>query len=462
MKSNIVAVAPLLSAIGVALAETKNPVSGIREHAAAQSDEETNQEAKECDVGTIIRDSETLVQASHSYPIVHTNQKVCYGDSGKISCPTESSQPYYGQDAQFSRCPPRYVDNEDGTITDKSTGLMWEKNTELVSFAEAIEGASSCTTGGYTDWRVPTIKESYSLVQFSGVDPAPSSLDTTGSEPFIDTTFFEFAYGDGTPYRGGLHALIFGKGNYRSIDVQRVSSTIYKRAEPPFFECFRGVNFADGRIKCYPAHNPISFPQYGRKWLVQYVRGPSSYGENDFKDNGDETITDRATGLMWDKDDMGPYNWEQAFDAVNDKNNQPSGYKGYTDWRIPNIKELQSIVDYSQSPATTGSPAIDDIFSTTKIVNEAGVQDYPYFWSSTTHNHQGRIGKEAAYIAFGRALGKIHGRWTDVHGAGAQRSDPKKGDPKRFPDGRGPQGDIIRIYNYIRLVRDVNLPNESK
>ena len=44
-------------------------------------------------------------------------------------------------------------------------------------------------------------------------------------------------------------------------------------------------------------------------------------------------------------------------------------------------------------------------------------------------------------------------RYVDVHGAGSQRSDPKAGDPAMFPHGRGPQGDVIRIYNYVRLVR---------
>lgn len=41
----------------------------------------------------------------------------------------------------------------------------------------------------------------------------------------------------------------------------------------------------------------------------------------------------------------------------------------------------------------------------------------------------------------------------DVHGAGSQRSDPKSGDPSRFPYGRGPQGDVIRINNFVRCVR---------
>jgi hypothetical protein len=42
----------------------------------------------------------------------------------------------------------------------------------------------------------------------------------------------------------------------------------------------------------------------------------------------------------------------------------------------------------------------------------------------------------------------------DVHGAGAQRSDPKSGNPDDYPYGHGPQGDVIRIYNHVRLVRD--------
>ena len=44
-------------------------------------------------------------------------------------------------------------------------------------------------------------------------------------------------------------------------------------------------------------------------------------------------------------------------------------------------------------------------------------------------------------------------RFVDVHGAGAQRSDPKAGGPAMFPPGRGPQGDVIRICNFVRLER---------
>jgi hypothetical protein len=41
----------------------------------------------------------------------------------------------------------------------------------------------------------------------------------------------------------------------------------------------------------------------------------------------------------------------------------------------------------------------------------------------------------------------------DVHGAGAQRSDPKTGDASAYPHGHEPQGDVVRINNFVRLVR---------
>ncbi|MEI6388813.1 MAG: DUF1566 domain-containing protein, partial [Spirochaetota bacterium] len=172
-----------------------------------------------------------------------------------------------------------------------------------------------------------------------------------------------------------------------------------------------------------------------------------------FQDNGDGTITDSATGRMWSQADSGTgMDWEVALAWVQAKN--ADKYLGHSDWRLPDIKELQSIVDYSHSPATTGSPAIDPIFLSTTIKNEGNQDDYGCYWSSTTHVGFGPdAGTEAAYISFGRAMGKMVGIWMDVHGAGCQRSDPKVGKAADYPDGKGPQGDAIRIDNFVRLVR---------
>jgi hypothetical protein len=180
-------------------------------------------------------------------------------------------------------------------------------------------------------------------------------------------------------------------------------------------------------------------------------------------DNGDGTITDRATGLCWARVDSGhlkaganrdgKVNWEEALRWT-----EALEYAGYSDWRLPNAKELQSIVDYTRSPDTTDSAAIDPLFRATSIRDGLGEVNYPFYWTSTTHKRVGG-GQTAAYIAFGRSQGwmpDFDGRYRllDVHGAGSQRSDPKAGDPSRFPHGRGPQGDVIGIYNMVRPVRD--------
>ena len=44
----------------------------------------------------------------------------------------------------------------------------------------------------------------------------------------------------------------------------------------------------------------------------------------------------------------------------------------------------------------------------------------------------------------------------DIHDAGSQRSDQKKRNPDDYSEGHGPQGDAIRIFNYVRLVRNIN------
>jgi hypothetical protein len=72
-----------------------------------------------------------------------------------------------------------------------------------------------------------------------------------------------------------------------------------------------------------------------------------------YVDNNDGSVTDNATGLMlMQEDSTTPLNWEHALLFAKQKNTEH--YLGYSDWRVPNIKELQSIVDYSGT-----YPAID-------------------------------------------------------------------------------------------------------
>lgn len=211
----------------------------------------------------------------------------------------------------------------------------------------------------------------------------------------------------------------------------------------------------NGQNTNYPGNAP-SYTDNGNGTITDNVTG--LVWEETPDKNGDGTITDNATGLMWLQNDNGTgILWENALTFA-----ESYTYAGYSDWRLPDIKELQSIVDYSRSPATSNSAAIDPLFNCTQITNEGGVADYPYYWSATTFCSQTIAnGTSACYVPFGRALGYMSqfGGWVDVHGAGAQRSDPKTGDPNNYPTGFGPQGDAIRIYNYIRLVRSLSAIN---
>jgi len=396
------------------------------------------------------------------YPIVGTNQTTSFDNTTIMVLPSVGDE-FYGQNSNYPGTEPRYVNNGDGTVTDMVTGLMWQQTldhngdgsinvSDKLTYDEILALPSTCKTGGHTDWRVPTIKEQYSLIMFSGKDISGyDGTDTTGLTPFINTKYFGFNYGD-------------TNAGERMIDVQCASTTV---SVGNSIQMVFGVNFADGRIKGYGT----TMMGQAKKFNYLLCRGNSTYGINTFIDNGDSTITDNATGLMWmQADSKVGMNWKDALSYA-----ENFSYAGHSDWRLASAKELQSIVDYGRSPQTTSSAAIDPLFNCTQITNEAGEIDYPFYWSSTTHASMtsGNEGGWGAYVSFGRAMGHESSlpdgpppmgitqtnstdviNWTDVHGAGAQRSDPKDGDPADWAEGNGPQGDAIRILNYVRLVRD--------
>lgn len=373
--------------------------------------------------------AETIEIPDSGYPIVDTAQSSHYDDAGgdTIDPPTPGGA-FAGQDAQYDGLQPNYQDNGDGTITDLNTGLMWKQDFESgITLANAITEGEALDYAGHDDWRLPTLKELYSLILFTG-ETGTSADDAV---PYIDTDFFNFEYGD-------------TDSGERYIDAQYLSTTEYIHTTMNGDATVFGVNFADGRIKGYPIYEPSSGGTIPNTYYARYVRGNTEYGINDFFDNGDGTVTDYATGLMWQQDDSGStHNWEAALAYA--ENLELAGYR---DWRLPNAKELQSIVDYTRSPMTSGTAAIDtNYFNVTETES--------FFWTSTTHldGAPETVGNYAVYLSFGRALGWINENLLDVHGAGAQRSDPKSGTPVLESPGHGPQGDILRIDNAVRCVR---------
>ncbi|MCP4410980.1 MAG: DUF1566 domain-containing protein [Gammaproteobacteria bacterium] len=363
--------------------------------------------------------SSSATAINRSYAIVDTNQTTCYGSDNGISTVACTNA---GEDGSYSGNQASYqLSNSGETVLDLVTGLTWTQTLDLdgsgtinVSDKKSPDAAvtycDALTLEGRSDWRLPTIKEQYSLMQCTGRDPSGyNGSDTSALTPFLDDSVFGVGFGDTS-------------ANERIID---------------------------GRIKGYPTHSDF---------YVFCVAGNLEYGNTD---NSDSTISDAATGLMWQQQDYHSTNWQDAID-----NCEAADTGNYNDWRLPDVKELHSLVDYSRSPAYTNSPAIDPIFTSSSFTNEGGSNDWGSYWSSTTHVNYNGYGTTAAYVSFGESLGYWSGVVQDVHGAGVQRSDNKVsptdvGGASSLDVGYGtfyyfgPQGDILRNDNYVRCVRNI-------
>ena len=203
---------------------------------------------------------------------------------------------------------------------------------------------------------------------------------------------------------------------------QTWSSTIYTGVHygRPGVEAAFFFNFLDGRIKQAPTdgHNRL---------FHRCVRGPG-WGNNQYVKRGPDMVEDRSTGLVWQQHDDGKTrDWPSALAYCEGLT------LGNLKWRLPNVKELETIVDYRRH-----NPALDTRYLT--MTDPRG-----WFWSSTT---LGDNISQASYVCFGACV-SVDG--LDVHGAGAERSDPKVGNPADF-SSQGGQRDAIRIMNYVRCV----------
>jgi len=163
------------------------------------------------------------------------------------------------------------------TVHDNVTGLIWTQSPDLdgdgdidvddkLAFTDAqtyVVALNALYYGGCSDWRLPEIKELYSLIDFRGTDPPPEGSNTAGLIAFVDSDYFAFAYGD-------------TDAGERIIDAQFLSSTEYVGTVMGGDSAIFGVNLADGRIKGYPAD---------KTHFAYFVRGNLDYGMNDFTDN---------------------------------------------------------------------------------------------------------------------------------------------------------------------------------
>lgn len=119
-----------------------------------------------------------------------------------------------------ARTEPRATRLTQPSSTNRSDEMTWDK---VQAQAAALNAAKFA---GYSDWRLPTVKELYSLVTYAGNDPSASSMGTVGLVPFLPSVFY-FNYGNATAGRGAWLGPAFaawgarGGGRHQAACKQR-------------------------------------------------------------------------------------------------------------------------------------------------------------------------------------------------------------------------------------------------
>jgi hypothetical protein len=242
----------------------------------------------------------------------------CAGEAGVIACPANSAA-LYGQDGTYRVAVPSYTVTVD-TVADTVTGLMWERIADgtLRTYADADARCAARSLAGFDDWRLPTRLELVSLLDHGRA--------TGGALPAA------FAAASG--------------GAHWTSSMSGLTATTY----------YFVVNDAYGIWSMTFATNTLN---------SRCVRGTGLTGT---KQVGTDTVVDTLTGLEWQRSalDDTEITWAAALAYC-----EALVHAGHNDWRLPNLKELATIVDESASMA----PFIDQA--------QFGTSAATMYWSSS-------------------------------------------------------------------------------
>jgi hypothetical protein len=317
------------------------------------------------------------------------------GSNPLVSLPGTGQQTTYasGDDASLKKGTAwpgaRFTSNSDGTVTDNLTGLVWLKDAGCLApaiFATALTEVNQLASGvcGLTDgskagnWRMPNINELESLIDVSAHDPA-----LPAGNPFTNVS--NAVYWSSTSYFGGqtgspdAWVIRMSDGRYMNDSGSNVKAT-----QSNAVWAVRGSG--GGTIKLQSTGQYVTYAS-GDDGSIQAGVPPTF---ERWIDNGNGTITDTVTGLIWlKKADCIKDTWSSALDTVN---HLASGQCGLTDgssagsWRMPNRNEMQSLSDRMENNHADFFNATyrnwDGTLFRSPIFTNFVVSQY--YWTSTT------------------------------------------------------------------------------
>ncbi len=347
----------------------------------------------------------------------------------------------------------RFIDNGDGTITDKLTGLMWLQDgsclgalswqaaVDVVDDIQQVESSEKCIgLSAYNDWILPDIGQLETLLnaeesraskwlnkyRFRNVQPAGYWSYTSGPNPYSAWT------------------LRFDTGNVEKASKVESRFCLLVRGGVPMDDDELAV--AKGwlrypRLWKMPSDKKVDESGSGESEepaILPAEQDGKSAAPERFVENGDGTFTDKATGLMWliDASCLGSQPWLVALDTVDNFNGSPASFScggaQYSDWALPNRIELRSLI-YHQADL----PALPTDHPFTNL--------QPGYWTSTTSASQAAMAYEM-YLGSGELQAQ-----NKIRASGIMPVRPAGGRPER-DRYIGEQGSTIEEVDYFSLL----------
>jgi len=267
----------------------------------------------------------------------------------------------------FTQQPMSRFKEQSDVILDTRTNLIWARNASLSDFPltwkEALDFINTMNDSklyGYNDWKLPNRKELYSLMSLDDINP---SLPL--GHPF-DSVFNGYYWTATTCARLPDQAWYIHLGGARVFKGMKYQSYMVW----PVRENKEGDSkiMQTGQQKCYDEKGDF-IDCSGTGQDGEFQSGIQVPGHR-FEAN-DRTITDTFTNRMWLKDANiynEPLNWQSAINEIEAINQEK--IFGYNNWRLPGIRDLESLTDLGQhSPALSTNHPFDRI--------------QEFYWSST-------------------------------------------------------------------------------
>ena len=251
-------------------------------------------------------------------PVVPTGQKTCVGSIGESDCPDSAGGPdcgtssYCGQDTQYSKPVRQWIQAgtaQQKVVVDSLTNIAYQ--TTYVSksdYQHAIAYCNSLNYGGYSDWMLPGLRELLNMVDYGKFYPS------------ADTSVFEL------PINGQFWSSTGQSGN---ADFHWTVSFI------------DGSNLSVG---------DTTKDLYVRCVRINSVTIPASRFNKESSGSYD-MFTDLATGLIWNTNFGSKTDWKASLSFC-----ESMDCCGHTDWRLPDINEIRSLLNMSNSNPATDFP----------------------------------------------------------------------------------------------------------